>query len=144
MGMQISFAGLNYLGRASPLLIAMLVSAADVNSVSAVDRQRAPAAKFPQAPIQTDSEIYTVERTAAGYTVTIPFIYTNTTNGKVYLPTCRGVHPPMLEKWTTEAWRRVREKWMQGDWTVAFSPVVPPRPAWPILLASSARFLNRA
>jgi hypothetical protein len=40
-------------------------------------------------------------------------VYTNTRARAVYLPTCHGVHPPVLEKW------------VQGAWIETYAQVVP-------------------
>jgi hypothetical protein len=73
--------------------------------------------------IRTDRQVYTAKRgtsksedgTVVGRFVelTIPLRYTNFTGNSIYLPTCLGVNPPVLEK-------------KQGsEWVVAYSPAVP-------------------
>jgi len=73
-------------------------------------------------PILTDRSVYTVERGAIHlddgtlYGRYVQFFmrlrYTNSTMGKIYLPTCNTIHPPILEK-------------KQGsEWVTAFAPIV--------------------
>lgn len=66
------------------------------------------------APIQTDRAAYPVDRRPGGVVdITVVVRYQNATRGPVYLPTCRSVHPPVLEKRIGSAW------------VTAYSPVVP-------------------
>ncbi len=64
------------------------------------------------APIQTDSSVYHV-RTAGGYQATIVLTYTNPTAAPVYIASCGGPHPPLIEKWEN------------GEWVTAYNPPVP-------------------
>jgi hypothetical protein len=67
----------------------------------------------PGAPaIKTDRRRYLLNDSAGIARLTIPFTYRNDTGQPVYLPTCRGVQPPRLEK-------------LVGDrWIVAYAPIV--------------------
>ena len=67
----------------------------------------------PSAPsIRTDRRRYLLNDSAGIARLTIPFTYRNDTGQPVYLPTCRGVQPPRLEK-------------LVGDrWIVAYAPIV--------------------
>lgn len=91
------------IGRALALLSVALFTVY-THETSANENQYPAAPELGSTPIQTDREVYKVERTATGYTVSIPFVYTNKTGRKVYLPTCNGAHPPVLEKWVQGAW----------------------------------------
>lgn len=118
---------------------------ANLGRVCIAEGRYPPAPNNPAAPIQTSSPIYGIERTPAGHAVSIPFIYTNGT-GKKDLPTCHGVHLPVLEKWVPSAWRRVGGQWLPGDWVVAYEPVVLAglglHPKSSILGKSADRFLT--
>lgn len=76
-----------------------------------------PAARSPDpasaAPaLRTSADRYTLRRTPTGYEASIPFTYTNPTDAAVYVPSCRGAHPPSLEKRVDDGWE------------LAWSPVV--------------------
>jgi hypothetical protein len=77
-----------------------------------------------QAPlIQTERTSYTVERgesrdpdgTLYGryIRVAIRLRYTNSTDRPIYLPTCNGINPPLMEKK------------QGGGWVIAYAPIVP-------------------
>lgn len=61
-------------------------------------------------PIQTDRRSYVVRDSSGLASLTIQMTYTNLTDHRVYIPTCRGPQPPRLQK-------RVGD-----EWVVAFSP----------------------
>ena len=60
--------------------------------------------------LQTDALTYELVRDDSGFTVSIPYTFTNRTGGSVYLPNCRGGFWLHLE----------RED--EGDWHAAWSP----------------------
>lgn len=67
----------------------------------------------PRRPsIRTDRSRYAINDSAGIARLTIPLSYRNETGRPVYMPTCRGVQPPRLEK-------RVGERWI-----VAYVPIV--------------------
>jgi hypothetical protein len=90
------------------------------------------------APIRTDKSVYTARRGESRLNdgtlndryieFSIGLSYTNPTGRSIYLPTCRGVNPPILEK-----------KESQG-WVVAFSPVVPACLGPPIVIQPGRSF----
>ncbi|HEX8271387.1 MAG TPA: hypothetical protein VF615_01975 [Longimicrobiaceae bacterium] len=55
--------------------------------------------------IRTARTEYIVARSGQSLDTSIDFTLTNRTDGPAYLVTCRGVHPPVLEK-------RVGDRWM--------------------------------
>ena len=63
-------------------------------------------------PIQTDSSVYHLRTAGHSHELTINLAYTNPTPGPVYIPTCREPGPPVLQKW------------VDGKWVTAYSPVV--------------------
>lgn len=110
-------------GRVLPSVF--IIVGASAGSVFADTSCSRPAPELPAASIQTDLQTYKVERTpTGGYAVSIGFVYTNDRAKPVYLPTCRGAHPSVLEKWMKSAWTRIHGKWLQGDWMAAYAPVV--------------------
>jgi len=72
-----------------------------------------PSIRPAKAPaIRTAGRRYLLNDSAGIVRLTIPFTYRNETGRTVYLPTCRGVQPPRLEK-------------LVGDrWIVAYAPIV--------------------
>ena len=63
-------------------------------------------------PIQTDRAVYSVRDSGGLSSLTIGMTYHNSTGKDVYLPTCRGVQPPRLQKE------------VNGAWVLAFAPNV--------------------
>lgn len=70
------------------------------------------APETPGAPLRTDQSVYTLKTTGGTHHLSIGFTFTNPTARRAYVPTCRTPHPPGLEKWQNGAWVR------------AYSPVV--------------------
>ena len=64
------------------------------------------------APIQTGKSTYVVEQDGPFLRTEIPFEYLNRTGGPVYVPKCQETYPPVLEKQ------------VEGEWIVAYAPVV--------------------
>lgn len=64
------------------------------------------APEAPSAPIRTDRSAYTLKTTASAHRLSIGFTFTNPTGSRAYVPTCRTPHPPGLEKWQNGAWVR--------------------------------------
>ena len=62
--------------------------------------------------IRTDRARYVLADSGGIARLTIPLSYRNDTDRPVYLPTCRGVQPPRLEK-------KVGDRWI-----VAYAPIV--------------------
>jgi len=54
--------------------------------------------------IRTDRTEYRVSRNGPYLETTIGLSLTNRTEGPVYITTCRGVHPPVLEKRVGDRW----------------------------------------
>ena len=66
-----------------------------------------------EAPLQTDRLVYQLQVDSRGnHQVDIPFTFHNGTGKPVYLVNCRGSVPPSLQKW------------QNGQWVMAWSPVV--------------------
>lgn len=66
-----------------------------------------------KAPLQTDRLAYQLQRDSRdNLRVEIPFTYHNRTGKTVYLVNCHGDVPPSLQKW------------QEGEWVTAWSPVV--------------------
>lgn len=62
--------------------------------------------------LRTDAPAYSIEETDRAFVVDIPFTFTNATGETVYVPNCRGMAPPILQK-------RVGD-----EWVLAYVPVV--------------------
>jgi hypothetical protein len=54
--------------------------------------------------IRTERTEYTVSRTGSSLVATIELTLTNGTEGRAYLATCHGVHPPYLQKRVGDRW----------------------------------------
>jgi hypothetical protein len=65
------------------------------------------------APFQTGSTEYVLNRTSAGYAMEIDFQFTNPRDGLVYFVNCNGATGLVLEKWVA------------GQWQIAWAPVMP-------------------
>ena len=90
-------------------------------SISSVRTAREPA-------IRTAGRRYLLNDSAGIVRLTIPFTYRNETGRTVYLPTCRGVQPPRLEK-------------LVGDrWIVAYAPIVSFCQGVPLAIEPGERF----
>jgi hypothetical protein len=88
------------------------VGDAGSTSVSLSNGGSAPVRPAKAPAIRTASRRYLLNDSAGIVRLTIPFTYRNETGRTVYLPTCRGVQPPRLEK-------------LVGDrWIVAYAPIV--------------------
>lgn len=97
------------------LLAATLASAAGCarpDLLGPGDQAQGQAPTTSGAPLQTDRASYRLDTTSRGHQLDIDFTFTNPTGRRVYVPTCRTPHPPGLEKWQNGAWVR------------AYSPVV--------------------
>ena len=70
----------------------------------------APPAASGTTAIVTGDSVYTVTTSQETYEVEIDFTLTNRTSGVIRLPACRGVYPPILERWT------------DGEWVTAYDP----------------------
>lgn len=81
-------------------------------------------------PIQTDRLEYRVRRTGQGQEVNIPFTYTNETGRTVYVVNCNGQAPPYLEKQ------------VDGQWVLAWAPVVPSCLSHPIEIRPGATYTD--
>lgn len=82
------------------------------------------------SPLRTDRTAYTLERTARGLEVDIPFTFTNTTGRTVYVVNCNGIAPPSLVK------REGR------DWVTAWSPAVPLCLSPPIVIEAGTTYAD--
>jgi hypothetical protein len=98
---------------ALPLAVACVRAGGTTASAPAALGSAAAGASENGTPaIRTDRRRYVFDDSAGVAHLTIPFTYRNDSNQPVYLPTCRGVQPPRLEK-------------LVGDrWIVAYAPVV--------------------
>jgi hypothetical protein len=83
------------------------------------------------APIQTDAAAYQLEPGSTGYTVTIGFVFTNPRRGPVYVVNCGGNAPPGLEKL------------VDGEWTRAWSAIVPLCLSPPITIAAGQQYQGK-
>lgn len=72
--------------------------------------ERAPPAGADSPAILTGDSVYTVATSGETHAVEIDFTFTNRTAGVISLPACRGVYPPLLERWT------------DGEWVTAYDP----------------------
>lgn len=59
-----------------------------------------------EAPIRTDSAVYHVRTTPYTYELAIGVTYSNATGKPVFIPSCHGPTPPVLEKWEEGRWVR--------------------------------------
>ena len=80
------------------------------------------------APIQTDKSVYEMRSTTQAHELTIHLAYTNPTAGPVYIPTCREPGPPVLQKW------------VDGKWVTAYSPVVSLCLGPPVVIAAGETY----
>ena len=83
-----------------------------LNVLGSEDQSRNDSPIVTGAPIQTDKSVYEMRTTTQAHELTIHLAYTNPTAGPVYIPTCREPGPPVLQKW------------VDGKWVTAYSPVV--------------------
>lgn len=70
-----------------------------------------PGDQFDDPGLRTDRSAYVLERTSSGWETAIPYTFANRTGATVYLTNCRGGFALRLEKWE------------DGEWTPAWSPV---------------------
>ncbi|HUP21033.1 MAG TPA: hypothetical protein VM778_13935 [Gemmatimonadota bacterium] len=64
----------------------------------------APAADVSSGTLRTSTDRFVLERRERGWEVTIAYTYENPTDGPVFMTTCHGPHPPLLEKWDGSRW----------------------------------------
>lgn len=83
-----------------------------LNVVGSEDPLRSHFPNGTGAPIQTDRSVYEMRTTQYAHELTIDLAYTNPTPEPAYIPTCREPGPPILQKW------------VDGKWVTAYSPVV--------------------
>ena len=83
------------------------------------------------APIQTDATGYQLEAGSTGYAATIAFLFTNPRQAPVYVVNCGGTAPPALEKF------------VDGAWVRAWSPIVPLCLSPPIVIAAGEDYHGR-
>ena len=80
------------------------------------------------APLLTDATVYTLDFDGRGYAGAIPYSFTNTTGGKVFIVNCHGSFALHLER-------------RQGDdWRMAWGPVLPLCLSAPIVIRAGEVF----
>lgn len=111
-----------HLAVAASLILAVLVSSCTAFEILKPRGEVPPAPTG--APILTDSAVYHVRTSRNTHELTIGLVYRNPTNSAVYIPTCRTVHPPVLQKWEG------------GQWVTAYAPVVLECLGEPVVIAA--------
>lgn len=104
-----------------PALCLLLLAGCEVVDLSETTHEADVSLRVDEADlplIRTDQKAYVVhaieeERLGRVLELDIEVRYANKSSRTSYLPTCRSVNPPYLEKW------------IDGAWVVAFSPTVP-------------------
>ena len=81
-------------------------------AVAALGCRNPLAVREGEEPIRTDRGEYVADRTGGGVSLDVVVRFTNPVAGPVNLPTCHGVHPPVLEKL------------VGGRWVSAYNPPV--------------------
>ena len=71
---------------------------------------------------------FTLREEGGALRVDIPFIFVNETGRPVYIPSCNGPHPPVLEKFENRSW------------VVAYAPIVPLCLGQPVEIAPGQRY----